>query len=277
MKHAGKEIAQDNKSIRGELTEQAKLTPEFGEAARNKAKRIAIRQEIATLIYKPITNLLGISNKYFDSEFDNDMATKLASIPEEHIVAPKPSLAAPAMQQLGFSLDEPNLRELYLNLLATASDKRIKDSVHPSFVEVIKQLSSDELKLLEDVITTPGNAKAIVQFKYVTEGEDGWRPAQTHVVEATPVWASAIASGYVPTYVDNWVRLGLATVSYTNFVLEPNAYDWVDASDVKEALTRAQANNPSLTLDFDKGHIRPTDFAKSFGAAVGILSPPAKA
>ena len=105
VEHAGKEIAKDSNSIRQGLTEQAKQTPEFADAARNKAKRIAIRQEIATMIYKPITDLFGISNKYFETEFESDMATKLADVPEENIIPPKPSLAAPAMQQLGYSLD----------------------------------------------------------------------------------------------------------------------------------------------------------------------------
>src|SRR5688572_16495518 len=101
--HAGKAIAEEEKSTKKELLEQAKTTPEFAEASRQLAKRIAIRQEIVTNCYKPIAKLFGVANHYFDNEFEKDMAEKLADVPEEDIVAPKASLAAPAMVQLGFS------------------------------------------------------------------------------------------------------------------------------------------------------------------------------
>ena len=71
------------------------------------------------------------------------------------LVAPKASLAAPAMQQLGFSLDEPALKEMYLNLLATASDNRSNSAAHPSFVEVIKQLSAEETQILNTIVCNP--------------------------------------------------------------------------------------------------------------------------
>jgi hypothetical protein len=270
VKHAGKEIAKDSNSIRGELTEQAKQTPEFADAARSKAKRIAIRQEIATMIYKPITNLFGISNKYFENDFENDMAAKLAEVPEENIVAPKPSLAAPAMLQLGFSLDEPDLKEMYLNLLATASDDRKQEAAHPSFVEIIKQLSANEIKLLETLLSGLNYPLAIVRFKGRAENSGGSNLLRSNIIESTPASESAIATGYIATYIDNWIRLGLVTVNYDNYLVVSGAYDWVENTADMAQFRRVMKKNPTLSIDFDKGILRPTDFGHSFATAIGV-------
>ncbi len=41
---------------------------------------------------------------------------------------------------------------MYLNLLASAMDDRVAKSVHPGFVEIIKQLNANEAKLLRTVL-----------------------------------------------------------------------------------------------------------------------------
>ncbi len=86
---------------------------------------------------------------YFDGdEFAEDMAQKTAHLGEDDIVEPKANVAAQAMQGLGFSLDEPDLKEMYLNLLATASTKGRDHQAHPAFAEIIRQLTSEEASAL---------------------------------------------------------------------------------------------------------------------------------
>jgi hypothetical protein len=272
VSHAGKAIAEEEKSTKKELLVKAKETPEFAEAARQLAKRIAIRQEIVTNCYKPIAKLFGVANHYFDNDFENELAEKLADVPEEHIVAPKASLAAPAMLQLGFSLDEAELKEMYLNLLATASDDRRSSSAHPSFVEVIKQLSVDEIAVLNRILTTPGSHTPIVALKLVTVGEEGWNNLAKHIIEDVDGSAGApVVRPNLATYGDNWIRLGLVEVSYTNFVTRAGAYDWVDQRPEMVAWKAALAQKEGATVEFDKGSINPTSFGKSFAKVVGIM------
>jgi hypothetical protein len=53
---------------------------------------------------------------------------------------------------LSYTFEEPSLKDLYLNLLATASDDRRADQAHPAFAEIIKQLTPDETKLLNSTL-----------------------------------------------------------------------------------------------------------------------------
>lgn len=273
--HAGKEIAEESKSIRKELLEHAKQTPEFEKAARSYAARVAIRQELLTSMYKPIAKMLGIANDYFENDFEKDMAEKLADVPEEDIMAPKPSLAAPAMQQLGFSLDEPDLKEMYLNLLATASDGRSTDSAHPSFVEIIKQLSASELPVLNRLLTKQEKYTPIVQLKLLTANKEGFNVLAQHIIEdndeptGLPVFRKHLA-----TYIDNWIRLGLVELSYANFITAPEGYNWVESRpEMKIWKTRLEIEE-GKTVTFDKGIIYPTAFGLSFAQVVGIVTQP---
>ena len=76
------------------------------------------------------------------------LAEKLKHIHEDKIAEPEPYVAVPALQQLSYSFDSEELRELYANLLASSMNTDTKFDVHPAFVDIIKQLTPDEAKLL---------------------------------------------------------------------------------------------------------------------------------
>lgn len=64
------------------------------------------------------------------------------------VAKPPLSIAGPLVFQLIFAKDEPELRELYASLLASAMDSN-ETSAHPSFVSIIQQLTSDEARVLK--------------------------------------------------------------------------------------------------------------------------------
>jgi abortive infection alpha-like protein len=47
-----------------------------------------------------------------------------------------------------FASEEPDLREMYVKLLATSMDGATSDDAHPSFVTLIQQLTPDEARIL---------------------------------------------------------------------------------------------------------------------------------
>ena len=79
-----------------------------------------------------------------------EVQQRLATIPPENITEPKSEIAVPAIMANSYTSSE-NLRSLYANLLAKSMDKTER-SAHPSYVEIIKQLSSDEALLLKSTI-----------------------------------------------------------------------------------------------------------------------------
>lgn len=75
------------------------------------------------------------------------------NIPAEFQVEPSSYIALKGVNELNYSLDEEHLKEMFENLLISDMDSRKKTRVLPSYIEIIKQLSSDDakfLKLLKD-------------------------------------------------------------------------------------------------------------------------------
>lgn len=80
---------------------------------------------------------------------------KAKEIPEEKLTEPEPYVAVPAIQQLSYCYDSADLRKMYANLLVASMNIDTKYQVHPSFIDIIKQLTPDEAKLLSYLAKEP--------------------------------------------------------------------------------------------------------------------------
>lgn len=76
------------------------------------------------------------------------VTTLLAERRAQKIGTPPLSVAGPLLVQMLFAAEEPDLREMYAKLLATAMDGATSAGAHPSFVTLIQQLTPDEARIL---------------------------------------------------------------------------------------------------------------------------------
>jgi hypothetical protein len=251
------------------LQELASDSPAMKAAAETYARRVAVKQSVLLKVYEPLARFLGVSRAYFDSDFHADMAMKLTDIPDEHLGTPSPSVAIPAMQGLGYSVDEPDLKEMYLNLLATATDTRVKDDAHPSFAEIIKQLSPREAPFLLDALRR--RLMPVVRLcrrsEAVIGGETTAANHLVYLVDATTGEPADEPSH--PVWVDNWIRLGLVDVDYARELADDSHYDWVQASPVYVRLAKTDPRGKE-SLIIHKGIVHVTDFGGRFLRAVSF-------
>jgi hypothetical protein len=94
----------------------------------------------------PLAGLLW-SFELVRDQVQAEMTRRLSGVPPEKIVSPPPMIAVPALGLLRLVAEEPSLREMYLRLLATSMDERTASLAHPSFPEIIRQLTPDEAAL----------------------------------------------------------------------------------------------------------------------------------
>src|SRR5690606_29157112 len=140
----------------------------------------------------------------FAERFTADLSEKTRTIPLESVVEPKASVAGPALQGLAFTHEEPVLKDLYLNLLASAMDGRTSSHVHPSFVEIIKQLDGAEAKLLKSALGEKG--LPIVQLEQSFAADPvGRMVVARHILPLeTELTKEPFENPDVPVMVDNW-------------------------------------------------------------------------
>ena len=276
---AGEAINQAADAVRNDadaIRIAAKESGSLEKAAEFYGKRMAVRQALILRLWEPVALMIGFSRDYFQEAFPRELAQKLEGVPDGDIQAPKTSIAAPVMQALGFSLDEPPLKEMYLNLLAGASTKSHADLVHPSFVEAVRQLSSAEVPILNLVLQ---GRQAAVRLKRVLPGGKGYSVIRSHVVPLA-VDGIPFTDSKLEGWVENWDRLGLVKVDYTQFILvdgdDSAAYSWVENWPIKieaeAALPVTPEGQPPYSISFDKGLVQATARGRDFYRAVG--SPP---
>lgn len=82
------------------------------------------------------------------------VAEKLKDVPPEEIVPPRVAVAGPTIEALRFAAEEPTMRELYANLLATSMTAKKQAKAHPAYVDIIRQLEVIDVHLLNFIHQT---------------------------------------------------------------------------------------------------------------------------
>lgn len=277
VKLAGKALEEDPKE-KDVLRDIAEKSGALEPAAMLYAKRAAVKQLVMLKLWQPFALMVGASRDYFDNQFADDMADRMADVPAEDVVTPKGSIAGPAFQGLGFSVDEPQLREMYLKLLATASDKRVESSAHPSFAEVIRQLSADEANTLGSVLAL--DAHPIVEIRLAVEptalgNQRGYSTLATHVLNWMTVKTNDGAQEVVQVgaperamFVDNWIRLGLVTVDYVNQLMDQTRYGLFQTAPLVLAARKQYDSDNQTRVTIQHGVLTVTSFGRAFEKAV---------
>jgi len=102
---------------------------------------------------KALATVIGIVNipLYPINWVLNRLDEKLADVSIENIVTPPINLLGPAFEQIKYLNDEVDLREMFAELLSKSMNIETKHKVHPSFVEIMRNLSSDDCGLLKNL------------------------------------------------------------------------------------------------------------------------------
>lgn len=254
------------------IIEVTKDSPEAKQAASNLGKTAVTITSALNNCLLPIAAVnYGIEKAkiYFQERFANDLAEKTASIAEENLIEPKSSIAAPILQGIAFTHEEPNLKEMYLSLLASTMDSRQADLVHPAFVEIVKQLNAEEATYLHIIIGR--KLLEIVELRsVVNDAQRGWLPLKSHIINYYNIIDESKIPLVLPLlelWVNNWIRLGLCEVNY-EITLSGNSYQWVNQ---RPEYLAAVADNKDTgkTIEIKKGVLTMTDLGIRFGEAVG--------
>ena len=77
--------------------------------------------------------------------------SKLLKYNNEEISYPEPYITVPTLQAISYCIEKEDLVNMFANLLVSSMIKDKKWKVHPSFIEILKQINPDEAKLLKSL------------------------------------------------------------------------------------------------------------------------------
>jgi len=246
----------------------AKAVPIYQDAVQPAAQEIGkALQTVAKTVHvalAPVSALVWGYEQIKDF-VSTKVADRLKNVPPENIVTPKPNVAGPALESLRYTGHEHTLSDLYANLLAASMDRKTANEAHPAFVEIIKQLTPDEARLLVRLASAGPNPLINVRSEYndAVEGKSG---GSTILVNYSllGIEAGVEFDDLTPSYIDNVCRLGLAEIPPMSEYTSPGVYDAVEQSEVIQALVIQIESDPERKCALERRVLNLSELGKQF-------------
>lgn len=229
-------------------------------------------QQAINIALAPISGLIWGFDKINDF-LTNKLEDKLKGIPEENIITPDPHVVGPALESLRFTGNNEELREMFANLIANSMDVNTSSKAHPGFVEIIKNMTSDEGLLLKVFI--PNKYEPIVDVKLKIKKGQGGEINLVNNFCNLGERAKCKHIDLVPNYIDNLCRLGLLHIPYGMYLVGENAYDeLIETEEFKKFQKRY--DNEHTTTAIHKKYIELTNLGIQFREACIVDKKPKK-
>lgn len=199
-----------------------------------------------------------LHKEYSIEETKKILAQKLENIEPEKIVEPEPYVAIPAIQAISYAMSSDDLRNLYANLLAKSMISDVKDSVHPAFIEIIKQMSPIDAKVYNLILNA--DIRPVINL-HISKPTGGKNPIQYHCS-----WIREFSIKQTATSIDNLIRLGLIEIPYGDSYSNSSNYDIVKNNPLFRELEQSFSSQPNRngTLEYEDQYIKITDLSKLF-------------
>lgn len=219
---------------------------------------IAILPQAIKAALEPVEQWI-LYKKYNLAITEKILEEKLQDTSPEEIVAPEPYVAVPALNAITYCFDSDELRNLYANLLARSMLAPEKDNVHPSFVEIIKQMSPADAKILKVIYET--NSKPLIHLRWTINNSSSQLDVMNNLS-----WIEDFGFKEASISIENLSRLKLIDIPPHTYYPDKKIYDKIlDSPKFKEFLdTLVLVDYPGGKYDFVKGKISRNAFGKLF-------------
>lgn len=249
------------------VTGIAKAVPVYQDVVQPAAQEIGkALQTVAKTVHLALAPVSALVWGYDQiKEFvSTKVAERLANVPPEDIISPKPNVAGPALESLRYTGHESLLSDMYANLLAASMDKNTAQGAHPAFVEIIKQLTPDEAKLVGlFVYSIPFPLLNVRwEFRNPADGTGG----QDILVNYSQLGSIAKCEypQMTPAYLDNLCRLGLADIPTFFQYTAKGVYDPLENDPAVKNLVATLEADPKRRPFIDRKGLRVTQLGSQF-------------
>lgn len=190
-------------------------------------------------------------------QFKQELEDSINEVPEQSRIEPSTQVAAGALSDAQYCIEEPELREMFCKLLTSSVNKDKADHVLPMFSSIIRRMSPADAVLLRKL----GNVfRPIVNYQITTSSSNGYRDVMQNVLAIDGAvldnpTAKAVSLDVLQT-------LGLIEITYSLFLTVPNT-DAYSPFETYSVYIRLQAQHGSKAK-YEKGLVRLTPLGKRF-------------
>lgn len=225
-------------------------------ATKESGKVLALIPQTINAALAPLRQWIA-QKEYNVAETEKLLAQKLEKVEYEKIVSPESYVAVPAIQAIAYSMNSQELRDLYANLLAKSMYIETKERVHPSFVEIIKQMSPIDALVFKKIMGREVNP----MINLIMKNEKG--KYITIITNVTDI--NIVSQELIGVSIDNLTKQNLLSVPDDGFYSNEKVYDSI----LQTEFYNNQKNINRRTVDgfeftYTKKMINKTNLGKLF-------------
>lgn len=196
------------------------------------------------------------------NQYKKNLEEKLSKIPPENLIEPPLNIVGPALEAAKYYIEDDNLREMFANLIANSMNVETQSITHPAFVEVIKQLSPFDVKILR--ILRDNYYWPVAKLKFKLKDSSGIKTFPDDIFPFPEMYQNNYKD--YSSGVDSLVRLGILSIDYTTPLADESDYDLIYQHPVFRFLERAIKDDllDAKELNLIKGVWEWTGFGKKF-------------
>lgn len=193
-------------------------------------------------------------------KYHQELTQSIDQIPNDKRTEPSIQVTAQALENSKYCVSSELLREMFVKLISGSMNIDKKALVHPSFPEIIKQLSERDALLLKDIYSSSKPALPIVTIG-IRSNDNGYNVIHSNVFISKTLNFSTY--DYMLS-LSSLQHANLISISYDTWINDEKSYeDLKNTSEylqVKEILSHTNQSKPYLK----KGMVQLTHLGRAF-------------
>ncbi len=153
-------------------------------------------------------------------KYKAELDKSISHIPSEKVVEPSIQVTAQALENSKYCVEEPELREMFVALISNSMNSDYSKDVHPSFAEMIKQMSPLDGQILKVFKLGPSIGFPICNYYCRLKKNGGYFVlAENIFLDFQGATTFAISKSLT-----SLVRFGLISIPYGTYINDENLY-----------------------------------------------------
>lgn len=190
-------------------------------------------------------------------QYRAELTTSVSNIPAEKRIEPSIQVTAQALDNSNYCIEEKELREMFVSLISNSMNSDYREYVHPSFAEIIKQMSPLDANIIKCFKGSSSDGLLICQYNLNDSSGGGITTLLDNVFIDYPTSSLPECS----LSISSLIRLGLLQIDYETIILPKDKYMAFREHSFFQEL---QEKYPNQTVYVKDGRVWLTPLGQSF-------------
>lgn len=193
--------------------------------------------------------------------YAKDIDDEVSKIPNDSINNnPDISVIGPALEASKYYVEKTDVRKMFAKLIAAEFDARSSDKVHIAFVEIIKQMSANDAKLLK-ILPKVG---PLAEFRLYANDRKSYTSLGKDIIYIPGLIETNFENNAIS--INNLSRLGIVELSHVSSLVDETIYKAYEVFDEYKQGTKIVQEHPGnySSMEVSSGSFSITPFGDVF-------------